>query len=100
VRALAEREVGSKRFVEALRLMFTEDFAFFAERLPACFYAVGCNGDASFACPHHHAKFDMDERALETGLRMMAAISPSTHPRTPVKRSGRGACAVERTGFV
>jgi amidohydrolase len=75
VRALAEREIGERRVVEAPKLMGAEDFSFFAERVPACFYTVGCNGGAASAFPHHHAKFDIDERALETGVRMMTALA-------------------------
>ncbi len=75
VRALAEREIGERRVMEAPRLMGAEDFSFFAERVPACFYSVGCNGGPASAFPHHHAKFDIDERALETGVRMMAALA-------------------------
>jgi amidohydrolase len=75
VRALAEREIGERRVMEAPRLMGAEDFSFFAERVPACFYSVGCNGGPASAFPHHHAKFDIDERALETGVRMMTALA-------------------------
>jgi amidohydrolase len=75
VRALAERELGAARVLEAPKLMGAEDFAFFAERVPACFYTVGSNGGPASAFPHHHAKFDIDERALETGVRMMTALA-------------------------
>jgi amidohydrolase len=75
VRALAERELGATRVLEAPKLMGAEDFAFFAERVPACFFTVGSNGGPASAFPHHHAKFDIDERALETGVRMMTALA-------------------------
>jgi amidohydrolase len=75
VRALAERELGSARVVEAPKLMGAEDFSYFAERVPACFYTVGCNGGPASAWPHHHPKFDIDESALETGVRMMTALA-------------------------
>jgi amidohydrolase len=83
VRALAEREVGVRRVIEAPRLMGAEDFSFFAERVPACFYSVGCNGGAASAFPHHHAKFDIDERALETGVRMATAIALDAPEHAP-----------------
>jgi amidohydrolase len=75
VRALAAREIGAERVIEAPRLMGAEDFSFFAERVPACFYSIGCNGGPASAYPHHHAKFDIDERALATGVRMATAIA-------------------------
>jgi metal-dependent amidase/aminoacylase/carboxypeptidase family protein len=75
VRALAQREIGAERVLEAAKLMGAEDFSFFAERVPACFYSIGCNGGPPSAYPHHHAKFDIDEGALATGVRMAAAIA-------------------------
>jgi len=75
VRALAEREVGAERVFEAPKLMGAEDFSLFAERVPACFYSIGCSGGPDSAWPHHHARFDMDESALETGVQMMTAIA-------------------------
>ncbi len=75
VRALAERVVGADRVADVPKLMGAEDFSFFAERVPACFFTIGSNGGARSAFPHHHARFDIDESALETGVRMMAALA-------------------------
>jgi amidohydrolase len=75
VRALAERELGGDRVIEAPRLMGAEDFSYFAERVPACFFTVGSNGGPETAWPHHHARFDLDERALATGVAMMTALA-------------------------
>jgi amidohydrolase len=74
-RRVAERVVGSDRVAEVPRLMGAEDFSFFAERVPACFFTIGSNGGTASAFPHHHACFDIDESALETGVRMMAALA-------------------------
>jgi metal-dependent amidase/aminoacylase/carboxypeptidase family protein len=63
--------------------MGAEDFSFFAERVPACFYTIGCNGGPSTAFPHHHAKFDIDERALTTGVRMMTALALDAPEKAP-----------------
>jgi amidohydrolase len=83
VRALAEREFGAARVIEAPKLMGAEDFSYFAERVPACFYSVGSNGGPDSAFPHHHAKFDIDERALETGVRLMTALALDAPERAP-----------------
>jgi amidohydrolase len=83
VRALALREIGERRVLEAPKLMGAEDFSFFAERVPACFYTIGCNGGPSTAFPHHHAKFDIDERALATGVRMMTALALDAPEKAP-----------------
>jgi amidohydrolase len=55
--------------------MGAEDFSFFAERVPACFFTIGSNGGERSAFPHHHARFDIDESALEAGVRMMTALA-------------------------
>jgi amidohydrolase len=75
VRALAERTFGGERVVTSEKHMGAEDFSFFAERVPACYFVVGSSGDARTSFPHHHGKFDIDEDALETGVRIMAALA-------------------------
>jgi amidohydrolase len=75
VRRLAIGELGDTRVFEAPKLMGAEDFSFFAERVPACFYSLGSNGGPASAFPHHHAKFDIDESALTTGVQLMTALA-------------------------
>ncbi len=75
VRALAERAVGADRVADVPKLMGAEDFSFFAERVPACFFTIGSNGGERSAFPHHHARFDVDESALATGVAMMTALA-------------------------
>jgi len=40
-----------------------EDFSCFLERIPGCFFFVGCGGDV----PIHNPRFDLDERCLALG---------------------------------
>jgi metal-dependent amidase/aminoacylase/carboxypeptidase family protein len=54
--------------------MGAEDFSFFAEKVPACYFQVGCSSDERTSWPHHHERFDVDERALQYGVRMMVAL--------------------------
>ncbi|HEV3087557.1 MAG TPA: amidohydrolase [Candidatus Elarobacter sp.] len=83
VRALAEDVAGAERVADVPRLMGAEDFSFFAERVPACFFTIGSNGGENSAFPHHHARFDIDESALETGVRMMTALALDAPERAP-----------------
>lgn len=83
VRALAEATVSPERTIEAPKLMGAEDFSYFAERVPACFFSVGCNGGPETSWPHHHARFDLDERALETGVQMMTALALDAAEHAP-----------------
>ena len=55
--------------------MGAEDFSFFAQRVPACFFFVGSNGGPATAFMNHHGRFDLDERVLETGIALMQAIA-------------------------
>jgi amidohydrolase len=75
VRALAEKTIGADRVAEVPKLMGAEDFSFFAEKVPACFYTLGAQSDERTSWPHHHARFDIDEAALKTGVQMMATIA-------------------------
>jgi amidohydrolase len=75
VRALAEREFGSDRAVLSEKHMGAEDFSFFAERVPACYFVLGSGGSEQTRFPHHNGKFDLDEAALETGIRIMTALA-------------------------
>ncbi len=75
VRALAERTIGERNVVTSERHMGAEDFSFFAERVPACYFSLGSRSGPSTGFPHHHGKFDLDEAALATGVRIMTAIA-------------------------
>ncbi len=74
-RSLAQRIAGEERVFEVQRLMGAEDFSFFAQRVPACFYTLGVRGGPGSAHPHHSSLFDIDESALPTGVAMMAALA-------------------------
>ncbi len=81
VRALAEQTLGAANVVSAERHMGAEDFSFFAQRVPACFFMLGScrmvagEPDKRTSFPHHHGKFDIDEAALTTGVTIMTALA-------------------------
>lgn len=74
-RALATHVVGDEMVVDATMLMGAEDFSFFAERVPACFYTLGACGEIETSHPHHSSLFDIDEDSLANGVAMMAALA-------------------------
>lgn len=74
-RVLAERTVGDSNVFTADRLMGAEDFSFYADRVPACFYTLGAQGGPNTANAHHSSTFDIDEAALPSGVAMMAALA-------------------------
>ncbi|MFY9780015.1 MAG: amidohydrolase [Candidatus Baltobacteraceae bacterium] len=75
VRALAARTIGARQVVGAERHMGAEDFSFFAQRVPACYFVLGSSGGLRTSYPHHHGKFDLDEEALATGVAIMTALA-------------------------
>jgi len=53
--------------------MSGEDFSFYTQHMPGCFFRLGTNrGNKEFTAPVHNAHFDIDEDALKTGMGMMA----------------------------
>ncbi len=81
--ALARRVQGVVRQVlpdadldTAERTMGSEDMAFMMESVPGCYFFVGsANREAGLDAPHHHPRFDFDERALARGAALMAAAA-------------------------
>ena len=65
---------GRCALVEMKPIMGGEDFAYYLEEVPGCFFFVGAgNGDKEAAYPHHHPRFDIDEDALSVGLEALLA---------------------------
>lgn len=51
--------------------MGAEDFAYFSQKWPGAMIGVGCHDPAKgFQFPLHSSHFDMDERALDVGVRL------------------------------
>ncbi len=74
VREVGRRELGADNVVEHDIVMWAEDMSFMQELRPGAYFIVGSRGGADTAFPHHNARFDIDERALEVGYRMMVAL--------------------------
>ncbi|MBI9068311.1 MAG: amidohydrolase [Salinivirgaceae bacterium] len=56
--------------------MTAEDFAWFAQKYPACFYRLGVGYSDGQVCGGlHTAKFNPNEKAIETGMSMMAYLA-------------------------
>jgi amidohydrolase len=57
----------------------SDDFAEVLSRIPGCYFYVGARNEAMGASyPHHHPKFNIDERALHIGARIMVAAVKET----------------------
>lgn len=82
VREALSAEFGAERVLEIPPVMGSEDFSYYAQRVPACFYFLGA-GDAGHRFPNHHPAFDIDERAMIAGIAAHAAVAlAATAPST------------------
>lgn len=71
----AEEFLGKENVVELELRMTGEDFSFFAQKIPACFYRLGTgNKSKGITSGVHTPTFDIDESALKTGMGLMAWI--------------------------
>ena len=71
VRRAALRELGAGNCVEPAPSMAGEDFSFFLEKVPGAYFWLGL-GDGRGSL--HNPRFDFNDEALETGIRLFAAI--------------------------
>jgi metal-dependent amidase/aminoacylase/carboxypeptidase family protein len=58
--------------------MAAEDFSYFTQEVPSCFYRLGTRNEAkktTFSV--HHPSFDVDEDALEQGCGLLAFLAIS-----------------------
>ena len=76
-----------KSHVEDLPMRMTsEDFAYYAQEIPGCFYRLGVgNLSKGLQSPVHTATFDIDEDALVTGMGLMAWLAVSALKEPVIK---------------
>ena len=77
VRAWSEEYLGAENVVDLPIRMTAEDFAYYSQEMPACFYRLGTGNPAKgITSPIHTSTFDVDEDclALSTGLMAWLAI--------------------------
>ncbi|MBY0098218.1 M20 family metallopeptidase [Mesobacillus maritimus] len=55
----------------------SEDFAYYLEKVPGCFFYVGAAPETGEAYPHHHPKFEINEKSLLISAKAMAAVVAS-----------------------
>jgi hippurate hydrolase len=72
-RKLADDFMG-KEFVEETEVrMGAEDFGFYSQKIPGCFFRLGtANKEKGITSGVHTPTFNIDERAIEIGMGMMA----------------------------
>ena len=72
VRKAAAAVVGEENVIQG-RTMGAEDMGYILQQIPGCYFFIGSqNEEKGFNFPHHHPRFDFDERALVLGVATMA----------------------------
>lgn len=69
----AQEIVGIEKTISLTEpTMGGEDFAFFLERIPGCFFLLGAsNKEKGITAPQHSPYFDIDEDILSTGIEVL-----------------------------
>ena len=76
VRAAAEAYLGPENVIDLDQWLAAEDFAYFSQAAPACFYRLGTRApDGRFGASVHTPTFDIDETALAVGPGLMAWLA-------------------------
>ncbi len=74
-RALAERYMGAEKVQETEMRMGAEDFGYYSQQIPGCFFRLGtANKAKGITAGVHTPLFNIDESAIEYGIGMMATF--------------------------
>ena len=75
-RKYAAEYLGEENVVDLDLAMTAEDFAYYSQKVPACFYRLGIrNEEKKITSSLHTSTFNIDETSLETGMGLMAWIT-------------------------
>ena len=77
VRETAMAVLGERSFMWAPKpAMWGEDFAFYLERVPGCFFVLGVKPHDRASYPMlHHPAYDFTDAAVPVGIRMMTEVA-------------------------
>ena len=72
----AKKFAGFENVEETELRMGAEDFAYYSHKIPACFFRLGAgNKEKGISSGVHTPTFNIDERAIEQGMGMMAWLA-------------------------
>lgn len=78
-RQLAEEYMGKDNVEETEKRMGAEDFGYYTQKIPGCFFRIGVmNKEKGITAGVHTPTFNIDENAIEIGMGMMAWMGSST----------------------
>ncbi|MFX4846511.1 M20/M25/M40 family metallo-hydrolase, partial [Acinetobacter baumannii] len=75
---LADDYMGKENVEETEIRMGAEDFGYYTQQIPGCFFRLGVrNEEKGIVHQVHTPKFNIDESAIETGMGIMAWLGVS-----------------------
>ncbi len=74
-KAWAADYLGEENVEDINMRMTAEDFSYFAQRVPACYFRLGTKIEGKPITNLHTANFDVDERCLEIGMGLSALFA-------------------------
>ena len=68
----AARQIAGPSATQMAPCMGGEDFSYYLQKIPGCFFFVGSSpeGHPAGSIPHHSSNFDINEKALLVGASM------------------------------
>ena len=76
VQAVAEKMFPNATLLKQYQTMGSEDMSFMMDEIPGCYFFVGsADPTRNLDAPHHHPKFDFDERALIDAAALLTATT-------------------------
>lgn len=67
---------GESAVHESPPIMAGEDFSYYLQHRPGCYMFVGAgNAESGIVYPHHHPKFDIDERSMLISAKLLLSMA-------------------------
>lgn len=71
----AVKAIGKENVLRVSPIMAGDDLAYFLKEVPGSYFWLGITPETGMIAPAHTAKFDIDERAIATGLEVITAVT-------------------------
>jgi hippurate hydrolase len=74
-KSIAQQYMGAPNVEETEKRMGAEDFGYYSQQIPGCFFRLGtANKQKGITSGVHTPKFNIDEEAIEIGIGIMATL--------------------------
>jgi hippurate hydrolase len=78
-----ENWIGPNNVLETELRMGAEDFGYYSQKIPGCFFRIGVrNEEEGIIHQVHTPRFNIDERAIEKGIGVMAWLGATVFPQS------------------